>query len=89
MPRLSIVVPVYNEAQTIGQVLERVESIDIGALEREVIVVDEGSTDGRAQMIAERMDRGTRCDWRTSRSSIWGRARQSRSASSTPPATSS
>ncbi len=59
MPRLSIVVPVYNEAQTIEQVLERVESIDIGALEREVIVVDDGSTDGSAQIIEKRMEHGT------------------------------
>jgi glycosyltransferase involved in cell wall biosynthesis len=59
VPRLSIVVPVYNEAQTIEQVLERVESIDIGPLEREVIVVDDGSTDGSAQIIARRMEQGT------------------------------
>lgn len=59
MPRLSIVVPVYNEAQTIEQVLERVESIDIGTLEREVIVVDDGSTDGSAQIIQKRMAQGT------------------------------
>jgi dolichol-phosphate mannosyltransferase len=55
MPRLSIVVPVYNEAQTIEQVLDKVDAIDIGTLELEVIVVDDGSTDGSAEIVARRM----------------------------------
>ena len=58
MTRLSIVVPVYNEAQTIEQVLGRVDAIDIGPLEKEVIVVDDGSTDGSAELIARRAGRG-------------------------------
>ena len=58
MPRLSIIVPVYNEAQTIEQVLDKVESIDLGDVEKEVIVVDDGSTDGSAELIASRMRSG-------------------------------
>lgn len=57
-PRLSIVVPVYNEAQTIQQVLDRVDEIDIGDVEKEVIVVDDGSTDGSAEIINGRMAPG-------------------------------
>jgi glycosyltransferase involved in cell wall biosynthesis len=53
--RLSIIVPVYNEAQTIEQVLDRVDEIDLGAVEKEVIVVDDGSTDGSAGIIEARM----------------------------------
>jgi glycosyltransferase involved in cell wall biosynthesis len=56
--RLSIVVPVYNEAQTIQQVLDRVEEIDLGEVEKEVIVVDDGSTDGSAEIITRRMPLG-------------------------------
>ncbi len=56
--RLSIIVPVYNEAQTIEQVLDRVDEIDLGGIEKEVIVVDDGSTDGSATIIAQRMRRG-------------------------------
>ena len=55
--KLSIIVPVYNEAQTIQQVLDRVDEIDLGGIEKEVIVVDDGSTDGSARIIEERMGR--------------------------------
>lgn len=56
--RLSIIVPVYNEAQTIEQVLDRVDDIDLGDVEKEVVIVDDGSTDGSAAIIAQRMARG-------------------------------
>ena len=57
MKRLSIIVPVYNEAQTIERVLDKVDAIDVGELEKEVIVVDDGSTDGSAELIASRAAR--------------------------------
>jgi glycosyltransferase involved in cell wall biosynthesis len=41
--KLSIVMPVYNEAQTIEEIVTRVQA---GPLEQELIVVDDGSTDG-------------------------------------------
>jgi glycosyltransferase involved in cell wall biosynthesis len=40
--RVSFLIPAYNEAATIGEVLERVEALD---LDKQVIVVDDGSTD--------------------------------------------
>ena len=43
--KLSIVIPVYNEAQTIGEVVERVWAVDLGDIEREVIIANDGSTD--------------------------------------------
>jgi glycosyltransferase involved in cell wall biosynthesis len=49
---LSVLVPAYNEAATIQRVLERV--VDLGPVVKEVIVVDDGSTDETAQ-IAERL----------------------------------
>jgi glycosyltransferase involved in cell wall biosynthesis len=48
--RISFIVPAYNEAATIGEVLERVASLGFDA---QVIVIDDGSTDGTAE-IAER-----------------------------------
>jgi glycosyltransferase involved in cell wall biosynthesis len=41
--RVSFIVPAYNEAATIAEVLERVEALE---LEKQVVVVDDGSTDG-------------------------------------------
>ena len=42
---LSIVIPVYNEQATIAEVIERVSFTEI-SLDKEIIVVDDGSTDG-------------------------------------------
>jgi len=42
-PHLSVVVPVYNERGTIGEILHRVQDVGI---EKEIVVVDDGSTDG-------------------------------------------
>lgn len=49
--KVSILIPVYNDARTIGQVLEMVHQVDIVSLEREVIVVDDGSTDGTPEIL--------------------------------------
>jgi len=43
MPLLSVIVPVYNEAKTIKLILEKINSVNI---DKEIIVVDDGSTDG-------------------------------------------
>ncbi|MBI1825993.1 MAG: glycosyltransferase family 2 protein [Planctomycetes bacterium] len=45
MKRLSIVIPVYNERATLEELLSRVIAVDTG-LEREIVLVDDGSTDG-------------------------------------------
>jgi len=49
--RVSFIVPVYNEAATIGEVLERVAALD---LDKQVVVVDDGSTDETPSVIAGR-----------------------------------
>jgi glycosyltransferase involved in cell wall biosynthesis len=48
-PLVSIVVPAYNEAATIEEILRRVAAVPF---RREVIVVDDGSTDGTADIVA-------------------------------------
>ena len=42
---LSIIIPVYNEQGTIAEVIERVSLTEI-SVDKEIIVVDDGSTDG-------------------------------------------
>ena len=44
--KLSIIIPVYNEEQTIGEVIERVWMVQLDGLEREVIIANDGSSDG-------------------------------------------
>ena len=43
--KLSIVIPVYNEQDTIGEVIDRVRSVDLGPIAKEIIISDDGSTD--------------------------------------------
>jgi glycosyltransferase involved in cell wall biosynthesis len=53
--KLSIIVPVYNEKHFIRRVLERIESV---ATDKEIIVVDDGSKDGTAEILRELETRG-------------------------------
>jgi len=50
--KLSIVIPVYNEKPTVREIIRRVRDVDVG-MGREVIVVDDGSTDGTRAILAE------------------------------------
>lgn len=45
---LSVIVPVYNEARTIRQILEKINSVNI---DKEVIVVEDGSNDGTDKIL--------------------------------------
>lgn len=55
-PLLSIIVPAFNEHRTIGQVLRRIAEIDL-PIAREVIVVDDGSTDETLRVAQSEADR--------------------------------
>ena len=49
--KLSIIIPAYNEEKTILETIHRVEAADLG-VEKEIIVVDDGSTDRTREVIA-------------------------------------
>jgi len=50
--KLSIIIPVYNEEQTINEVVERVLAVDLGDIEKEIIIANDGSSDGTRERIA-------------------------------------
>ena len=65
--RLSIIMPVYNERATLEEIVQRVRAVDLTVdreginplirgpmtLEREIIIVDDGSTDGTRAILEE------------------------------------
>jgi len=48
--RLSVIVPVYNERHTLAKLLERVRAVPV---RKEILLVDDASTDGTREAIAE------------------------------------
>jgi glycosyltransferase involved in cell wall biosynthesis len=48
--KLSAVIPVYNEVETIKEIISRVQAVD---LEKEIIIVDDCSTDGTREQLQE------------------------------------
>jgi glycosyltransferase involved in cell wall biosynthesis len=57
-PNISVVIPVYNEVQTIGLVIERVLGC---GFEVEIIAVDDGSTDGTQEYLRQLVHPKVRC----------------------------
>ena len=56
---LSVIIPVYNESSTIAEVIDKVSSVVL-PLEKEIIVIDDGSTDGTTDAIELQRDKLTR-----------------------------
>jgi glycosyltransferase involved in cell wall biosynthesis len=54
---LSIIVPVYNEVRTVRAVIDRLLAIDL-PVAREILVVDDGSTDGTVDVLTSTVDDG-------------------------------
>lgn len=48
--KLSVIIPVYNEAESIGTILKRVQNTGLAS---EIIVVDDGSADGTREALAK------------------------------------
>lgn len=48
--KLSIVIPVFNEEKTVEEIIRRAQDVDVG-LEKEIIIVDDGSSDSTQQIL--------------------------------------
>jgi len=49
--KLSVVIPVYNEKNTIKEIISRVEAVN--DIDKEIVVVDDASTDGTKDILKE------------------------------------
>jgi dolichol-phosphate hexosyltransferase len=52
MTSLTVLMPVFNERETIETAIERTLKADMAAEERELVIIDDGSTDGTAEILA-------------------------------------
>jgi glycosyltransferase involved in cell wall biosynthesis len=51
--KLSVVMPAYNERATIRTIVDRVLAVDLGPVEKELVIVDDGSKDGTRDILKE------------------------------------
>ena len=49
--KLSIIVPVYNEKDTVEELLKSVLAMPLFSVEKEILVVDDGSNDGTTSIL--------------------------------------
>jgi len=49
--KLSVIMPAYNEQATIRLIVDRVLAVDLGPVEKEVVIVDDGSKDGTRDIL--------------------------------------
>ena len=52
MNKITVLIPVYNEKESLLELLKRVESVDFG-LEKEIILIDDYSTDGTKELYSQ------------------------------------
>lgn len=57
MKKLSVVIPVFNEEKTILKILQNIEEASLPNLEKEIIIVDDFSTDGTRNILKNLKDK--------------------------------
>ena len=56
MIKLSIIIPAFNEENTIIKILEKVADVEIEGVNKEVIVIDDCSTDKTLNLLEKNKD---------------------------------
>lgn len=51
--KVSIIIPVYNEIGFINMILEKIEQASFANLKKEIIIIDDGSSDGTTKVLKE------------------------------------
>jgi glycosyltransferase involved in cell wall biosynthesis len=59
--RLSIIMPVYNEQETLREILQQVRSVELADVEKEILVVDDGSSDRSHDILVDEAKAGDIC----------------------------
>jgi glycosyltransferase involved in cell wall biosynthesis len=54
--KLSIIIPVYNEYKTVEELVGKVKKVNIGSIEKEIIIVDDGSKDQTIEILKSRIE---------------------------------
>ena len=84
--KLSVVMPAYNEQATIRTIVARVLAVDLGPIEKELVIVDDGSKDGTRDDPRRSSTAKTACACSSSRTTR-ARARRCGAACASRPAT--
>lgn len=50
---ISVLIPVYNEIRFLSALLEKVQAVDFCGLQKQIILVDDGSTDGTRELLKQ------------------------------------
>ena len=53
MKKITVLMPVYNECSTLMEILKRIEEADFCGLEKEIILIDDCSTDGTKKLYSD------------------------------------
>jgi len=55
--KLSIIIPVYNEKESIEKLIEKVKAVKLGKIKKEIIIIDDFSTDGSREILKKIKDK--------------------------------
>lgn len=54
--KLSIIIPAYNEAKTLEELIRKVKDVNLGQIKKEIIIVDDGSSDESIIILKEKIE---------------------------------